>query len=81
MLQGHSACSNHLQNKIAEILEHPALLYNACQQALLDELEVQFNEKDNRMLTDVPTNEKVDKSVRTSNIHGAPGSDGITSLV
>ena len=81
LLEGHVACSDYLQKAVSEILQQPAQLDTAAQQTLLSELEVQFTETDNRMLTAEPTKSEVEESVKTSNVHAAPGSDGITSLV
>ena len=81
VIEGHKDCFNYLQGTVEELLSNPALLDPVCQQILLAEVEPKFTEKDNSMLVAAPTKEEVEESVKTSNIHAAPGSDGITSLV
>ena len=81
VIEGHTGCFNYLQDTVEELLSNPALLDPVCQQVLLAEVETKFTEKDNSMLVAAPTKEEVEESVKTSNIHAAPGSDGITSLV
>ena len=48
---------------------------------LLAEVDPTFTEQDNKILSAIPTKEEVKESVLSSNVHGAPGSDGITSLL
>ena len=81
VLEGHAACSEFLQQQVAELLLHPALLDPVAQDILLAEVDKVFTEKDNNMLTAKPTKEEVEDSVKTSNMDAAPGTDGITSLV
>ena len=81
MLEGHTAYSEYLQKAVANLLLHPALLDPAAQQILLAEIEPQFTDKDNKMMTSAPTKEEVEESVRSSNVNASPGCDGITSLV
>ena len=81
LLEGQAACSQYLQKSVEDLLLHPALLDPIAQNILLEELDVQFTESDNKMLVAVPTKSEVEESVKTSNVHAAPGSDGITSLV
>ena len=81
IVEGHQACSEHLQGIIAKLLEHPAELDNVAQNILLDEVEKSFTEADNKMLTAIPTKEEVEESLKTSNLHASPGTDGITSFL
>ena len=81
LLEGQDACAHYLQKSVEDLLLHPALLDPVVQNILLEELYEQFTEADNKMLVEVPTKSKVEESVKTSNVHAAPGSDGITSLV
>ena len=81
LLEGQAACSQYLQKSVEDLLLHPALLDPIAQNILLEDLDVQFTESDNKMLVAVPTKSEVEESVKTSNIHAAQGSDGITNLV
>ena len=81
LLVGHRACSNFLQNEVADLLQHPAVLDAAAQQVLLEEIDKVFTDSDNEMITSPPSKEEVQESVRTSNTKAAPGTDGLTSLV
>ena len=81
ILEGHGACSEYLQHKVAELLLHPAVLDKEAQTVLLAEVDHTFTDEDNKMLSAIPTKEEVKESVMSSNVHGAPGSDGITSLL
>ena len=80
LLEGHIACSQYLQEKVEELLLHPAELDQAAQDLLLDEVSEEFTEDDNTMLDAIPTKAEVEESVKTSNGNAAPGCDGITSL-
>ena len=51
------------------------------QQILLNEVEPVFTEQDNLMFLTPPTKEDVRKTVWESNLHAAPGSDGIPSYL
>ena len=81
LLEGHTAFSTYLQDTVRTLLANPAILDQECQEVLLAEVEPQFTEKDNQMLTADPTREEVEKSVKSSNVNAAPGCDAITSLV
>ena len=80
-LEGHDACSEYLHNTVADLLLHPAELDQVAQDILLREVDKVFSKSDNDMLCSKPTKDEVEKSVKTSNVHAAPGTDGITSLV
>ena len=81
LLEGHTACSNYLQNALETLLQHPAKLNKEAQEILLGEIDKMFTEEDNEMLVAKPTKAEVMEPVKTSNVNAAPGSDGITSLV
>ena len=81
LLEGHSACADFLHQGVANLLLHPAELDSEAQLALLQEVHKSFTEKDNEMLIAPPNKAEVEKSVNTSNLQAAPGTDGITSLV
>ena len=66
---------------IAKLLENQAELDSEAQDILLADVEKQFTEEDNIMLTAVPTKEEVKESVESSNLHAAPGTDGITTFL
>ena len=50
VIEGHKACSEHLQNIISDLLEKPADLDRVAQDILLKEVEKQFTIEDNNML-------------------------------
>ena len=81
LLEGHAACSNFLERAVGELLLHPAELDQAAQATLLNEVEPVFSEEDNVMLCTSPTMEDVKDLLSSSNLHAAPGSDGITSFL
>ena len=54
ILEGHPACAKYLENSVAELLLHPAMLDLAAQEALLSEVEPVFTEADNQMLCATP---------------------------
>ena len=81
LVEGHRNCSNYLQNAMADLLENPAVLDSAAQDLLLAGVEKCFTEEDNKMLVAKPTKTEVEESVNSSNMHAAPGTDGITSFV
>ena len=81
LLEGHTACSTYLQDIVRNLLANPAILDQECQEVLLAEVEPQFTDKDNQMLTAAPTREEVENYVKSSNVNAAPGCDAITSLV
>ena len=80
-LEGHAACANYLEQTVSELLLHPVELDSAAQDCLLQEVEPVFTDKDNEMLLAPPTKEDVKEVLSSSNLHAAPGSDGITSLL
>ena len=81
LLLGHSACANYLEQTVGDLLLHPVELDSAAQECLLSEVEPVFTEQDNTMLLALPTKDDVKEVLDKSNLHAAPGSDGITSYL
>ena len=81
LLEGHAACSEFLHESVANLLLHPVALDPLAQHALLAEVDEVFTEKDNELLSSLPTKDEVEESVKTSNVNAAPGTDGLTSFV
>ena len=81
ILEGHSACANFLEQSVGELLLHPAELDSAAQTCLLNEINPVFTHSDNEMLLTPPTKKDVLEVITNSNLHAAPGNDGIPSLL
>ena len=81
ILTGHRECAEHLEQSVSDLLLHPASLSEAAQQELLQEVKPVFTEADNALLKSFPTKKEVKESVWSSNLHAAPGNDGLTSFV
>ena len=79
ILEGHSACAAYLEQTVESLLLHPAQLDQGAQQALLAEVDPVFSESDNQQLLKVPTKQEVLDTLSDSNLHAAPGTDGLTS--
>ena len=58
----------------------PAAPDQSAQEALLKDFKPVFTSKDNIMLKKIPDKEEVKRSVWSSNLHAAPGSDGLTTF-
>ena len=80
-LEGHDQCAQYLEQTVADLLLHPAHLDEGAQEALLREVQPVFTSKDNTMLKKAPDKEEVKLSVWSSNLHAAPGSDGLTTFL
>ena len=78
-LEGHQDCAHYLEQTVEHLLLHPVQLDKAAQDALLAEVEVVFTEADNMLLLRQPTRDDVLKTLSNSNLHAAPGTDGLTS--
>ena len=76
---GHDECSQYLEHLVGQLLLQPAVLDSQAQQELLREVQPVFTAKDNEMIMKLPDKEDVKKSVSNSNLHAAPGTDGLTS--
>ena len=81
ILNGHKQCTQFLENSVSELLLHHSNLSEAAQNELLAEVPIVFTEVDNALLTRTPEKEEVKNSVWTSNLHAAPGTDGLTSFL
>ena len=81
VLEGHSDCAKDLEDSVGKLLLHTAALDNHAQQLLLQELEPVFPEADNVMLTKLPEKIEIKETLDDSNLHAAPGTDGITSFL
>ena len=79
-LEGHQACADYLEQTVEDLLLHPVQLNQAAQDALLAEVEPVFTEADNTLLLKKPTKTDVLKTLSNSNLHAAPGTDGLTSF-
>ena len=77
VLEGHSQCANYLENEVKALLLTDAGLDLAAQHLLLDEVAPCFTEADNAILRTAPTLQSVKETIDASNLHAAPGSDGI----
>ena len=80
-MEGHEACANFLEKSVKDLLLHPVTPDTAAQEALLAGVVPVFTEEDNRKLLSPPTCEKVLKTVSASNLHAAPGTDGLPSFI
>ena len=81
LLEGHDQCAHYLEQTVADLLLQPAQLDEAAQAVLLKEVQPVFTSKDNAMLKKLPDKEEVKQSVWSSNLHAAPGSDGLTTFL
>ena len=81
LLEGHEACSSFLEQSVEDLLLHPVQLDQVAQQALLAEVAPVFSKEDNKKLLTPPTHDSVYKTICNSNLHAAPGTDGIPSLL
>ena len=81
LVEGHEECSNYLENQVADLLLHPALVDQAARGVLLGEVEEVFTAKDNQMFLSIPSLSDVKEILSASNLLAAPGTDGIPSLL
>ena len=79
MLEGHQACADFLEQTVEDLLLHPAELDQAAQECLLSEVDPVFTPEDNNLLLKQPSQKDVLETLSASNLHAAPGTDGITS--
>ena len=73
-------CAQYLEKCVEDLLLHPAQLDVAAQATLLSEVDPVFSPADNQMLLSAPTKEEVEDTLAESNLHAAPGTDGLTSF-
>ena len=81
VVNGHVECAKLLEKSVSELLLHPAKLCEAAQNELLKEVVPVFTEVDNALLIKSPDKKEVKESVWSSNLHAAPGTDGLTSFL
>ena len=81
ILLGHKACSDLIQNKVAELLENPIEYNKYHQEELLNEISPVFSDEDNLALMKIPDKTEVYETLKNSNLMAAPGSDGITNYL
>ena len=81
IIEGHDACAAYLEQSVKDLLLNPAELDHLAQQALLAEVVPVFTAEDNRKMLTPPTNARVLKTVSSSNLNAAPGTDGLPSLL
>ena len=75
IIEGHEACA------AIDLLTKPAKLEESAQEILLNEIDEVFTEKDNEILLARPTIVELKKTLSKANLHAAPGTDGIPSLL
>ena len=80
LIEGHASCSNYLEEDVKNLLLGDAGLLPAAQHELLEEVTPCFTEADNAAFLTPPTMQDVKDTVDNSNLHAAPGNDGIPSL-
>ena len=81
LLEGHEQCSSYLEQQVADLLTHPALLDPGAQEVLLGEVEKVFTAEDNAKFLTLPSLSTVKRRISNSNLLAAPGTDGIPSLL
>ena len=79
VIEGHEVCAQYLEKRVEDLLLHPAQLDADAQAALLNEVDQVFTAADNKMLLSAPTKKEVEETLSASNLHAAPGTDGLTS--
>ena len=76
---GHKDVSKAITESVAELLENKFFHSEEAQKDLLKEVKPVFTSLDNDMLTQLPDKEEVLSVLKESNLHSAPGTDGITN--
>ena len=79
-IEGHDKCAEYLENEVKSLLLVDAGLVPEAQSKLLEEVAPCFTEADNAIFLAPPTMQDVKETVDNSNLHAAPGNDGIPSL-
>ena len=78
---GHKKCADYLEKSVESMLAGPPNVNYQAQDVLLEEVEKVFTPDDNEFLLKLPTKEELHKYLCNSNMHAAPGSDGLTSYL
>ena len=78
-IHGHKQCSDFICDSVAELLENPFEFNIQNQEVLLKEVEEVFTKDDNNMLLKLPSKEEIKEIISNSNLHAAPGCDGLTN--
>ena len=81
IIEGHNKVAEFFKNEVEALFGKEVKLDEEAQEKLLDEVEEEFSEDDNKMLESEITDEEVKLSLKTSNKKASPGCDGITFLV
>ena len=81
LIEGHYKCAEYLENEVKGLLLVDAGLVAEAQSKLLEEVVPCFTEADNKLFLSPPTLQEVKETVAVSNLHAAPGNDGIPSLL
>ena len=80
-IEGHDRCAEYLEDEVKNLLLVDAGVLADAQEKLLEEVIPCFTEADNNALIAPPTMQEVKDTVDNSNLHAAPGNDGIPSLL
>ena len=81
VIEGHEQCATFLENEVKNLLLTDAGLDTDAQNTLLEDIIPCFTEADNVILRAPPTLQSVKDTINASNLHAAPGCDGIPSLL
>ena len=81
IIEGHAACASFLEQTVEDLLLNHAELDLQAQQTLLAEVLPVFTQEDNLKMLTPPTDDDVLETVSASNLHAAPGTDGLPSLL
>ena len=81
LIEGHASCAEYLETEVKNLLLVNAGLVPEAQSQLLEEVSPCFSDADNALFLAPPTIQDVKKVVDNSNLHAAPGNDGIPSLL
>ena len=72
-------CAEYLEKTVEKLLLNQAQLNPNAKEALLEEIEVVFTDVDYQKLLAKPTKKEVFDTISESNLHAAPGTDGLTN--
>ena len=80
VLEGHDSCAEYLENDVKNLLLGDAGLLPSAQTKLLEEVTPCFTDSENEVFLSAPSAVEVKETINNSNLHAAPGNDGIPSL-